>query len=262
VLRLVRAYRRSLTELRDHEVAIRPKAAAGADRYLKKRVQPVILSCGLNESVFEQFVESFCAVSCGLARPIVVIDTTNCRRLSNGYISLVRRLDPLYVEIHPREHRKSRWNSVQEASKVALERGLAEVGTGDFVLFLEDDIIFSSQFLQVLNEIEVAPDAGLVTFFIPSGRYPVRVVNRSDFIGTMCVLLPAGAAEKIVANWKKMSGLRRLRWGMKAGYDIRWANYLGTRGYRLYRTDFSYVQHIGKDSRLGNSPYEADSFVN
>jgi hypothetical protein len=258
----VRVYSRSLIELRDHEVATGPPSgAAGADLYKKKRVQPVILSCGLNESVFEQFVESFSTVSSGLASPIVVIDTTNCLRLSRRYVSLVGNLGPLYVEIHPREHWKSRWNSVQEASKIALERGLAEVSTGGFVLFLEDDIVFSSQFLRVLNGIEVAPDAGLVTFFIPPGRYPARIVDRSDFIGTMCVLIPVGPAEKIVANWRKMSDLRRLRWGTKAGYDIRWANYLGARGYRLYRTEFSYVQHIGKNSRLGNSPYEADSFV-
>ena len=151
--------------------------------------------------------------------------------------------------------------SVQHAAARALQLALQNIEEDGFVLFIEDDVIFSSQFSRALGELQIRPDTGFVTLFQPRSRYPSLEVSPHCFYGTQCLLFPYRPVRDIVENWTMISAVLRLRWGVRSGYDILWSNYLATRGYKLYRTDFSYVQHIGIISRLGHSPGVAEDFV-
>ena len=212
-------------------------------------MQPVILTCSLDDSTTQRFVESYRRLEYPSEPPLVVIDITNSRRLSPTYLSSINSLRPRLVEIHPSERWRPAWLSVQDAAARALQLGLDQIEEGGFVLFVEDDIVFSSQFSQVLRELIVKPDTGFVTLFQPRSRYPSLVVSPRLFYGTQCILFPYKPLKDLVETWPKISHWVRMQWGFKSGYDIVWANYLASRGYKLYRTEFSCVQHIGICSR-------------
>ena len=208
------------------------------------RVVPLILSCDRDTRLMEQFVESFRTVRADLAPPVVVIDTSHTPKLSAGYLSLVAALEPMSVYVHAREAGMSTYDSVQEAVHFAFQRVLEETREGDRVLFLEDDIVFSKRFSEKLRALRINPDAGLFTLYLPGNEYGSTVIDPHKFYGTQCVLFPRPPLQEIVANWDEIK--RRI----PPGYDIRWSRFLGERGYKLYGTEHSYVQHLQNESRL------------
>lgn len=211
-------------------------------------VVPLVLTCDRDVELTARFVESFREVRAGLARPVVVIDTSGGDKLSARYLSLVAALDPRAVFVHPREPGESVYDSVQEAAGFALAKSLEETREGEHVLFLEDDIRFSPKFPERLRAATLAPDAGLLTFYLPGRGYGSSVIEPDKFYGTQCVLFPRARVEEIVASWPDIK--RRI----PPGYDIRWSRFLAERGYRLYAADASYVQHLESVSRLHGHP--------
>ncbi|HEV2801614.1 MAG TPA: hypothetical protein VGW12_14005 [Pyrinomonadaceae bacterium] len=219
------------------------------------RIVPLILSCDRNASLMEQFVASYRTVSAGLEPPVVVIDTSHTPRLSGTYLSLVAALAPKSVYVHAREEGMSTYDSVQEAVHFAFQRVLEETREGDRILFLEDDIIFSKRFNEKLRTLSVNPDTGLLTLYLPGNEYGSTVIDPNRFYGTQCVLFPRRPLREIVANWEEIK--RRI----PPGYDIRWSRFLGERGYKLYGTEYSYVQHLQTVSRLhGHSSHVSNKF--
>jgi GT2 family glycosyltransferase len=257
---------RSITDFDDY----RERASAEMNRVLaakygadwgrimsdESRVVPLVLTCDRDAELTARFVESFREVRAGVARPVVVIDTSGGDKLSARYLSLVAALDPRAVFVHPREPGESFYDSVQEAAGFALAKALEETREGDLILFLEDDIRFSPKFLERLRRAELAPDAGLLTLYLPGGGYGSSVIDPEKFYGTQCVLFPRARVEEIVANWADIK--RRI----PPGYDIRWSRFLAERGYRLYAAEASYVQHLESVSRLHGHPnHVSQSYV-
>ncbi|MDQ1613879.1 MAG: hypothetical protein QOG00_3810 [Pyrinomonadaceae bacterium] len=219
------------------------------------RVVPLILSCDRNAWLMEQFVASFRTVSAGLEPPVIVIDTSHTPKLSGKYLSLVNALAPAAVYVHAREEGMSTYDSVQEAVHFAFQRVLEETREGDRILFIEDDIIFSKRFNEKLRTLRVNPDTGLLTLYLPGNEYGSTVIDPHKFYGTQCVLFPRRPLQEIVANWDEIK--RRI----PPGYDIRWSRFLGERGYKLYGTEHSYVQHLQTVSRLhGHSSHISNKF--
>ncbi|HEV2880959.1 MAG TPA: hypothetical protein VGX24_06750 [Pyrinomonadaceae bacterium] len=220
-----------------------------------ERIVPLILSCDRNTGLMEQFVASFRTVSAGLEPPVVVIDTSHTPKLSAKYLSLVAALAPAAVYVHAREAGLSTYDSVQEAVNFAFQRVLEETREGDRILFIEDDIIFSKRFNQKLRTLSINPDTGLFTLYLPGNEYGSTVIDPRKFYGTQCVLFPRRPLQEIVANWDEIK--RRI----PPGYDIRWSRFLGERGYKLYGTEHSYVQHLQTVSRLhGESSHVSHKF--
>jgi GT2 family glycosyltransferase len=211
---------------------------------MDERVVPLILSCDRNTGLMEQFVASFRTVSAGLQPPVVVIDTSHAPKLSGKYLSLVAALAPASVYVHAREAGMSTYDSVQEAVHFAFQRVIEETREGDRILFIEDDIIFSKRFNEKLRSLRIDPDTGLFTLYLPGNEYGSTVIDPHKFYGTQCVLFPRRPLQEIVANWDEIK--RRI----PPGYDIRWSRFLGERGYKLYGTEHSYVQHLQTVSRL------------
>lgn len=241
-------YRARASAEMNHVLAAKYGADWGRIMSDETRVVPVVLTCERDAGLTAQFVDSFRGVRAGLARPVVVIDTSGGEKLSARYLSLVAALDPRAVFVHPREPGESFYDSVQEAAGFALAKALGETREGDLVLFLEDDIRFSPKFLARLRAAELAPDAGLLTFYLPGRGYGSNVIAPEKFYGTQCVLFPRERVREIVENWADIK--RRI----PPGYDIRWSRFLAERGYKLYAAEASYVQHLESVSRLHGHP--------
>lgn len=232
----------------------------GADWFhimkMDSRIVPLILSCDRDVALTERFVASYRTVQAGLARPVIIIDTSASPKLSPDYLSLILSLDPRTVRVHGPEAGMSTYDSVQEAVHFALSAALEETSPGDLVLFVEDDVIFSRRFLDALRSIEIEPDTGFITLYRPGNEYSSGVVDPGRFYGTQCVLFPRRPVEEIVDNW---AGIKER---IPPGYDIRWSRFLGERGYKLYSTDYSYVQHLQSTSRLhGEGSHISNSFA-
>ena len=223
---------------------------------MDSNIVPLILSCDRDVKLTERFVASYRSVQAGLARPVVIIDMSASPKLSPEYLSLILSLDPRVVRVHGPEPGMSTYDSVQEAVHFGLTAALEETQPGDCVLFVEDDIVFSPRFPGVLHSIDVKPDTGFITLYRPGNEYASTEIDPGRFYGTQCVLFPRRPVEEIVSNWDDIK--RRI----PPGYDIRWSRFLGERGYKLYSTDHSYVQHLQSTSRLhGHSSHVSNSFV-
>src|SRR5262245_32745620 len=109
-------------------------------------VLPVILTCEAALDVTRRFAVSFANVRHVLKPPIVLVDQSTSPRLSGEYLALVASMSPVGVYVHPRPSGMSPYDSVQEAANLALELALRDSSEDDYILFLEDDIVFSSYF--------------------------------------------------------------------------------------------------------------------
>jgi GT2 family glycosyltransferase len=219
------------------------------------KIVPLILSCDRDWSLTERFVTSYRSVQAGLAKPIVIVDTSAGTSLSPQYLSLILALDPRAIHIHGKEAGMNTYDSVQEAVHFGLRVSLEETSPSDLVLFIEDDILFSTHFLKTLRSLEVKPDTGFITLYRPGSEYGAPVIDPNHFYGTQCVLFPRQPIEEIVTNWDDIKSR------IPPGYDIRWSRFLGERGYKLYSTDYSYVQHLQGKSRLhGHGSHVSHTF--
>ena len=219
-------------------------------------VLPVILTCETDLSLTRTFVTGFRNVQHVLQAPIVLIDQSKAPKLSGEYLSVVASTSPAAVYVHPRESGMSTYDSVQEAANLALELALGHAADGDYILFLEDDIAFSSRFADRVVNTYLGPETGFLTLYAPGNEYGFHVVEPSRFYGTQCLLFPRRAVEEIVSNTQYMMA------NFMPGYDIRWSRFLAHKGYVLYATDFSYVQHLPRNSRLhGGGTHMSHRFV-
>ena len=209
-----------------------------------ERIVPVILTCGRDVAVTRQFAASFREVSHVLDPPRAWVDLSASPRVGADYLAVLASLAPAWVEFHPREPGQSVYDSVQEAATLALARVLPETGPDDTILFLEDDIIFSTGFAEMISTTRLAGDAGFLTLYTPGHGYGTAPLNPDQFYGTQAVLFSRAGAADIVEHQAQMQA------EILPGYDIRWSRWLAQRGFRLYATADSWVQHVGSQSRL------------
>jgi GT2 family glycosyltransferase len=227
-----------------HTVLTR-KYGAGWERinHMHKFV-PVVLACDRNPAVTARFSESFQSVRAGLDQPLVVVDISASPELSPTFLASIAALEPRKVIIHPPYPGMSLYDSVQDAADFALATALEETDLYCQCLFMEDDIEFSSHFLERLNAVRAGDGCGFVTFYLPGHGFGSTEFDAGRFYGTQCVLFPRHSLELLVRDRFEMNTQ------FPPGYDIRWSRYLASKGYKLYATDRSYVQHVSDESRL------------
>ena len=136
------------------------------------------------------------------------------------------------------------YDSVQEAANLALKLALENSAPEDYILFMEDDIAFSSRFAEKVANTYLGPETGFLTLYLPGNGYGFHILDSSHFYGTQCILFTRKAVEEIILNREYMMA------NFLPGYDIRWSRFLAHKGYVLYCTDASYVQHLPRHSRL------------
>lgn len=208
----------------------------------------VVLTCAApsNAEAFERFTKSFDENV--FLSPIIYLDISQYRDLSLEYMSGVYdRLLPRKMRIHAR-CMDNAYHSVQHAANEALSFGLENCPEDGYVLFLEDDVIFSSQFHSYLEDMEFPDGCGMLSLYLPGGGHPTittsGAVNVDAFYGTQAVLFPYKALKELMdteITWMQKYG---------AGYDIRWSRGMRDLGYSVNQTEVSLVQHIGENSRL------------
>lgn len=219
-------------------------------------VLPVILTCEGEPAIARQFILGFRNVRHAMKPPVVLIDQSRAPRLSGRYLADIAALEPAGVFIHPREASVSAYDSVQVAANLALVFALQESDESDYVLFLEDDLLFSSRFADLVCNTYLGPETGFLTFYLPGHGYGSNVVDPSRFYGSQCLLFTRAAVERIVQGCEEMMA------NFLPGYDIRWSRFLAHSGYTLYATDRSYVQHQPAISRLhGHGSHTSSLFV-
>jgi hypothetical protein len=81
------------------------------------------------------------------------------------------------------------------------------------------------------------------------------VIEPYRFYGTQCLLFPREVIGIILQNRQEME--RRF----SPNYDLRWGQYLGATGFKLYAAPRSYVQHMGVKSRMGSGYHSSCNFV-
>jgi SAM-dependent methyltransferase len=219
-------------------------------------ITPVILTCARNIPLVERFVDSFVAhVGQALAGPVVVVDLTASCRLPGDYWPLIGRVSPSAVYMHTRPYGMSDKESINDAAFFSLACGMQEMGGREYLLFMEDDILFSSRLITYLTGLHLESDAGFHTLYLPGGEYGSAVIEPYRFYGTQCLLFPKHSVQLILDNREEME--RRF----SPNYDLRWAQYLGARGFKLYAAPQSYVQHMGAVSRMGSGSHSSCNFV-
>jgi len=219
-------------------------------------VMPVILTCEAEVAVTRKFAASFQNVQHALKPPIILVDQSASPRLSSEYLALVVSMAPSAVYIHPAEPGMSKYDSVQEAANIALDWALRDSAEDDYILFLEDDIVFSSYFPEKVVNTYLGPETGFLTLYAPGDGYGFHIIDPSRFYGTQCVLFTRKAVEEIVHRRHDMMA------NFWPGYDIRWSRFLAHKGYVLYCTDHSYVQHQPVYSRLhGHGSHVSNRFL-
>lgn len=239
-----------------HTVLTR-KYGAGWERINRMhKVVPVILTCARDQAVTERFAGSFRSVRGGLESPVVVVDMSASAKLSSGFLDSLVSLEPSLVAMHPRQSSMSFYESVQDAADFALATALEETDEDSYCLFLEDDIVFSSRFLERLGHAQSESGFGFLTFYLPGDGFGARQIDPDRFYGTQCVLFPRNSLERLVRERSEMHAQ------FPPGYDIRWSRYLASKGYPLYATEHSYVQHLSTLSRLhGHGTHVSNCFV-
>jgi hypothetical protein len=217
---------------------------------------PVILTSEGELSVMHEFVLGFRNVRHVLKRPVVLIDISRSPNLSGTYLAQVAALEPRNVHLHPRETNMSVYDSVQEAANIALSLALDAADEGDHILFLEDDLLFSSRFSDKVANTYLGPETGFFTLYPPGDGYGSDVVQSSHFYGSQCLLFTRSAVTRIVEEREEMMA------NFLPGYDIRWSRFLAHKNYVLYAADHSYVQHQPCVSRLhGQRSHTSNRFV-
>ncbi len=203
-------------------------------------VVPVILTCVKTGNVFRRFVESY-AEHCRLA-PLVMQDASANADCGSSYFAALVKLQPLAVRVHARES-LSVYDSVQLAAYAALRWAWEFSRKQKPILFLEDDVVFASDFREGLDEAvrSLGPKDGMLTLYLNT---QVPWEKEFDTIyGTQGVLFHPKAVGLIACNQAKAMNL-------PPGYDIQWSQYLVKRGWRTWATKKSYLQHQEGESRL------------
>jgi hypothetical protein len=152
------------------------------------KVQPVILTCVSDVSVTRRFATSLSNVLHVLKPAIVLIDQSASPRLSAEYLAVILSICPSAVYVHPREVNMSTYDSVQEAGNLALALALQHSEHDEYILFLEDDIVFSSHFPEKATNTYLGPETGFLTLYMPGNGYGFHIINPSKFYGTQCLL--------------------------------------------------------------------------
>jgi hypothetical protein len=221
----------------------------------KETVLPLIVTCSKDtENVFKSFVTSYSGyIKDHIDNPIVVYDTTYFP-MAAKHMEYIMDLGPRVVSEHKKEPECGEYESIQRGVWFALQRAVEESKPETkWIMFMEDDIIFSSAFIRRLTEIvdtNCYSNVGFISFYEPGGPgYYADPIDCERFYGTQCILFPMESIRILVNE------VYHITRKYSPGYDIQWSRWLQHEKCKiLYMASHavSYVQHIGFFSRLHN----------
>jgi hypothetical protein len=232
--------------------------------YLKDlKTLPVIQTWEPDWPYLEELRKSYLPHKGIFTRPLLCIDEPiyGC---SYDYLeSTVKGFEPADIRFF-NEYDKPLFEHICNAGMDALKTAI-KIKDWDCILYMEGDIILSSKFDKVWEQIELPDNLGLLTFYTPGYEYesPYRFPNAlvykfpgQRFYGIQCVLFTRDVVEDMVRNEDTMIKTY-------PGYnDIRWKEFLLARGKDFWCTARSMVQHIAptKPHKAPSNPHTSDTF--
>ena len=203
-------------------------------------VRPFICTCDRRRGVLRRFVESFNKVKHSMRRPIVYYDGTDPE-----YISLLESMDPLEM-VPQREDWGIQKKMCYELPRLGYEMAAKR---GEKVLFLEDDVIFSSKFRDAIwladkrmdrwKEVDILTMYGSGNCYWPDAKNPnyMYQFNGNDFYGNLALVF----SPKLMKWWASHSDDI---WNLPVGgWDIKIGQGFQKFGFNWYCTRVHYVQH-------------------
>lgn len=235
-------------------------------------IRPFICTCDKRMKTFKRFVKSYNKYAKdSLARPIVYYDGD-----SEEYHKLIDSMNP--VEKIKQKSFVAKdfgpysdtidYKAIWEFPRIVAENATYKQ---EIVLFLEDDIEFSSKFKQAAKEVERQFNSyhvvDIVTFYgsgdcywpkhnNKAGHYIYRF-NGRDYYGNLAVAF----SPKTMDWWYNH---RHDVWNNNyAGWDIKLGNIFQRNNFNFYCTDKHYVQHQVGYSVIAKSHkrQQSDNFV-
>ena len=198
--------------------------------------RPFICTCDKRIGTVRKFVQSYVQVKHALLQPVVFYDGDDPE-----YMELLHRLEPVELIRQPT-------SDVQSNICFGLPTIMATKYKDEFVLFLEDDIIFSSQFVRAIGLLEVRmrqyPQVDIVTMYGNGGCYwPPKDNNflyrfsGQEFYGNLCLAIRPKLINWWAANVDEV-------WEHPVwGWDIKIGQKFERNGFNWYCTKSHYVQH-------------------
>lgn len=200
-------------------------------------LRPFICTCDKRLGTFKKFVKSYSKIKYSLKKPIVFYDGTNPE-----YLELIKELDPEELIKQPTDD--VQYNVCYGLPSIAYEKYKDET-----ILFLEDDILFSSIFPEAINTVELKmlqyPTVDLVTLFgtgecywpPPENNNFIYRFNGYEYYGNLCFAIKP----KVIEWW--YNNLKKVWEHPTGGWDIKIGQMFEKNGFTWYCTRKHYVQH-------------------
>ena len=221
------------------------------------RIRPFICTCDKRMDTFRKFIKEYSAISSSLLRPIVYYS-------GNGeeYHQLIDSINPI-EKIEQNQENGIQYNAIWEFPRI-INEGYA----GEYVLFLEDDLLFSSGFPKAIREVDYClrnrQGVDLITLYGSGDCYWPEVNNKQrdliyrfsghDYYGNLAVVFHPRLMRWWFENREKVWHNKYSGWDIKIGYIFE------DNGFSWYCTDTHYVQHqIGKSAISGEHKSQASS---
>jgi hypothetical protein len=251
------------------------------------KLRPFILTCDARLDVFKKFVKSYLTIKDSLLSPIVLVGYKN-PEVRKEYDSLIEQLEPHVVieqtnhfkDVDTRElirkvpigtHRHEAFINIQRIMiKDFPEIAVKYSNPEENIIYMEDDVIFSSKFPEAVKEVSehLQDKCDFITLYSPTLRGTnsydtsrkitangyttkngvpsydfVHAIDGNHFYGTPCVSFNRKVLEQIKGEWGWADTLGRV-------WDHKWGQYMNRKGYRMYATRKSYVQHLAGYSNI------------
>jgi hypothetical protein len=224
------------------------------------KILPVIRTCPTTAIHFESFVDSYTKrLKEYLSPPVVSIDLTRSSVLPLQYLEGVCKVDPCYITLHAKSN-VDLYFSVQDGAWWAIRKAYNHAKNFDYILFLEDDIEFSSQVIPAIKKANFDTSIGYYSFYIPFGGFNVDKLSREQlfsgyFFGSQCLMMPMTSVKILIDNEKY------IRENYPYGCDLQWSRFLFEQKKYIWTSVHSYVQHISSESRLNNTFHKSYCYV-
>lgn len=211
-------------------------------------IRPFICTCDKRMKTFRKFVKSYNSnAKDSLLNPIVYYDGE-----SKEYHDLIDSMNPL-VKIKQKKYPNSehgKWSETIDFKAICIFPKLVS-NINERVIFLEDDILFSSKFKEAISTIEKRFDlynvVDVVTLYGSGDCYwpannnqksnPIYRFSGKDYYGNLAIVFDI----KVLKWWSE--NINKVWINKYSGWDVKIGNVLEQAGFNFYCTDKHYVQH-------------------
>ncbi len=207
-------------------------------------IQPVLLTYQRPGVAARTCLASYLTHLTGrLPPPIIIWSLASGGFIEPQQLALLTGLQPQILGLHGHEHGTLEERAAQSAW-FALEQGAGYAHAADrqYVLYMENDIQFSSQMVNHLEQLGWPEGCGLYTLYNPEGRSDLQVAPHL-FYGAQAIVLPLEVVQRLLAC---RADVERY----PPNWDVQWARWIGQQGWKIHASERSYVQHLPGPSGL------------